>query len=396
MALNSNTEQAFINTTNNSGIITVPPASSSQGRVLTFKDAVGQFGTNSLTLVCSGEDRFEDGAISKVLRENNGIIQVVASGTTWYILTGTQQNTVSVSTVQSQNISSVNISSGNLLVSSFNNTLFQQSSLVYFNSNVFAGSRVYPATTLNNTTFTPRNIQNLVLWLDAADPFNNGTIPAQSTLMSNWIDKSSFRDDATQTVLGNRPNYNTNGFINFNGSNAFFNLTDISFVVNTSFSGFIVEQRQVAPANYIMNGLNINNRALDNLHFGYRDNTTFTFAFWGADLNVGIPSFTTLATEPFRIWSLIYTGSRRTIFLNGTSLISQTFSNNLNATASGRIGNNNFVSPFFYNGNIREIIFTKPSIDGFQREQTEGYLAWKWGLQANLPASHPFRNAPPS
>ena len=146
MALNSNTEQAFINTTNNSGTITLPPASSSQGRVLTFKDAVGRFGVNALTLVCSGADRFEDGASSKVLRETYGIIQVVASGTTWYILTGTQQNTVSVSTVQSQNISSVNISSGNLLVSSFNNTIFQQSSLVYFNSNIFAGSRVYPAT----------------------------------------------------------------------------------------------------------------------------------------------------------------------------------------------------------------------------------------------------------
>ena len=396
MSLNSNTEQALINTTANSGSITLPPASSSQGRVITFKDSFGRFGVNALTLVCSGADSFEDGASSKVLRENYGIIQVVASATTWYVLTGTQQNTTTVSTLQALNVSSFSISSGNLLVSSFNNTIFQQSSLVYFNSNIFAGSRVYPATNLNIITFNPRNIQNLVLWLDGADPFGNGTIPAQSTLMSNWVDKSGFQDNATQTVLGNRPNYNTNGFMNFNGSNAFFNLTDISFVVNSSFSGFIVEQRQVSGQNYIMNGLTTN-LANQNLHIGYRNNTVLTFAFWGNDIDASsIPAFTTLATEPFRIWSLIYTGTQRTIFLNGTSVASQALTINLINTPSGRIGNNNFATPAFYSGNIREIIYTKPSIDGFQRQQTEGYLAWKWGLQANLPASHPFRNAPPS
>jgi hypothetical protein len=29
------------------------------------------------------------------------------------------------------------------------------------------------------------------------------------------------------------------------------------------------------------------------------------------------------------------------------------------------------------------------------RQVIEGYLAWKWGLTANLPAAHPFKNRPP-
>ena len=395
MALNQNTELGLINTTANAGTIVLPLTSLTPGRVITFKDSVTQFGVNALTLQTSGSDTFEDGSTTKILRENNGIIQVVASGTSWYILTGTQQDTVNISTLQALSVSSINISTNNLLVSSLNTTIYQQSTLAYFNSNIFAGSRVYPQTVLNRTTFSPRNIQNLALWLDAADPFNNGTVPAQSTLMSNWTDKSTFRDDAFQTTVGNQPNYNTNGFINFNGSNAFFNLSDISFVVNTAFSIFMVEQRQSASGNYIFNGLNANFVPLQTLHIGYRNNTGFTFAFWGVDLDAGVTAFTTLATEPFRIWSLIYTGSTRTIFLNGTSVTTQLFSNNLNATANGRIGSNNFNTPSLYSGNIREIIGTKPSIDGFVRQQTEGYLAWKWGLQANLPASHLFRNAPP-
>lgn len=29
------------------------------------------------------------------------------------------------------------------------------------------------------------------------------------------------------------------------------------------------------------------------------------------------------------------------------------------------------------------------------RQKTEGYLAWKWGLEADLPVGHPYKNAPP-
>jgi len=391
--MNYNTELALINTTANAGTILLPATSLSPGRVITFKDIVGTFNRNTLTLTTTGSDTFEDGSTQKILRESNGVIQLVASGTKWYILTGTIQHTVSVSTLQTLNISSIYISTNNLLVSSLN-TIYQQSTLAYFNSNVFAGSRVYPQTVLNRTTFSPRNIQNLALWLDGADPFGNGTVPAQSTLMSNWNDKSNFKDDAFQRVAGNRPNYNTNGFMNFNGSNAFFNLTDISFVVNSAFSAFIVEQRQTNTANYIINGLTLF-LVLQNLHIGYRNNTGFTFAFWGNDLDASVAGFTTLATEPFRIWSLIYTGVQRTIFLNGSPVSTFPNTQNLLNTPSGRIGNNNWEAQQYYSGNIREIIFTKPSIDGFVRQQTEGYLAWKWGLQANLPASHPFKNAPP-
>ena len=29
-------------------------------------------------------------------------------------------------------------------------------------------------------------------------------------------------------------------------------------------------------------------------------------------------------------------------------------------------------------------------------EKAEGYIAWKWGLQGNLPVSHPYKNAAPT
>jgi hypothetical protein len=49
-----------------------------------------------------------------------------------------------------------------------------------------------------------------------------------------------------------------------------------------------------------------------------------------------------------------------------------------------------FMSRFFI-GNIAEFIYYPAGITNRQREQIEGYLAQKWGLQANLPAGSPGR-----
>jgi hypothetical protein len=42
-----------------------------------------------------------------------------------------------------------------------------------------------------------------------------------------------------------------------------------------------------------------------------------------------------------------------------------------------------------------EIILYTTNISTQQRQELEGYLAWKWGLQRSLPSSHPFFNFPP-
>ena len=55
------------------------------------------------------------------------------------------------------------------------------------------------------------------------------------------------------------------------------------------------------------------------------------------------------------------------------------------------VGSNSDGSRTFYNGAIGEIIVTDSDSNEI-RQKTEGYLAQKWGLGANLPSSHPFKN----
>jgi hypothetical protein len=89
----------------------------------------------------------------------------------------------------------------------------------------------------------------------------------------------------------------------------------------------------------------------------------------------------------------IATGAQ-TVWRNGTLQNSRTIS------LVSRLLTGTFIGSFvgtaeFYSGTIAEIIVYNAALTITQREQVEGYLSWKWGLVANLPPNHPFRNTPP-
>ena len=50
----------------------------------------------------------------------------------------------------------------------------------------------------------------------------------------------------------------------------------------------------------------------------------------------------------------------------------------------------------FLNANHAEHVFTTSVLSTEDRQKLEGYLAWKWGLEANLPAGHPYESTPPT
>ena len=54
------------------------------------------------------------------------------------------------------------------------------------------------------------------------------------------------------------------------------------------------------------------------------------------------------------------------------------------------------ISAPYINAYYYEVLVYNTALSVAQRQQVEGYLAWKWGLQSNLPANHPFKLFPPS
>jgi hypothetical protein len=86
------------------------------------------------------------------------------------------------------------------------------------------------------------------------------------------------------------------------------------------------------------------------------------------------------------------------LWQNGTLAASTAFSNGT-ATAPTQLGISEYFGTFGvapYIGDIAEIIYYSVSLSNPQREQAEGYLAWKWGINASLPSSHPYKLFPPS
>ena len=47
-------------------------------------------------------------------------------------------------------------------------------------------------------------------------------------------------------------------------------------------------------------------------------------------------------------------------------------------------------------GTLQELIIYSTTLSITQRQQVEGYLAWKWTLQSSLPTTHPYKLFPPS
>jgi len=88
------------------------------------------------------------------------------------------------------------------------------------------------------------------------------------------------------------------------------------------------------------------------------------------------------------IYSVVYDGSAGTRFVTGTAyppVQTQAPGTALNTAQTFSIGKNTSCNLQYF-----ECILFSIDLTTSQRQQIEGYLAWKWGLQANLPAGHPY------
>jgi hypothetical protein len=50
----------------------------------------------------------------------------------------------------------------------------------------------------------------------------------------------------------------------------------------------------------------------------------------------------------------------------------------------------------YWDGDIHEVLLYDNALSDTDRQKIEGYLAWKWGLQADLPSGHPYKSAAPA
>jgi hypothetical protein len=123
--------------------------------------------------------------------------------------------------------------------------------------------------------------------------------------------------------------------------------------------------------------------------------------FIRTDGNVTIRNHTPLSnTGAFNNTQRIYvwgdTGSRVMGYFNSAGAVhaDYTRSGTITPTRFGMGGTVGATPGAFLDCDVNELIITS-FMDDQLRQLMEGYLAWRWGLQALLPASHPFASCEP-
>ena len=235
----------------------------------------------------------------------------------------------------------------------------------------------------------------LQLWLDATD---STTLTTTGSSVSQWRDKSSYGNNASQTTAALQPTLTSTAINGLPALSLSSDQLDIPSLVLTG-QGYTFFAAATMTTSTASNGRLLAAKATGifsdafyptNWTILMRSGTSanLTAVHNSVQLsNIGSVSYST----PFIVDSELNAGVR--IFINGTAAGSSATSSDLNTTAGVRIGNDMEGSngTQYWNGLIGEIICGRELSDA-EKQLVRGYLAWKWGTTASLPNDHPYKS----
>lgn len=239
------------------------------------------------------------------------------------------------------------------------------------------------------TLWTPADITT-ALWLDAAD---SNTVTLSSGYVSQWADKSGNSNHAAQGNASYRPVVQSAGI---NGVNT------LSFDGDSfSLTSQITTARAAFFVTYALNGStatssndevsSILGRVTASQHhlFVRTTLTDYTISIDGgisqsghasvdggslaAGMNIDL-SLSAAQKADKRLWCVDW-DSNQTFDLVAALITDYTYR---------------------LRGQVGELIVLSSVPDTATRQLIEGYLAWKWGLEANLPSGHPYESGAPA
>jgi hypothetical protein len=264
-----------------------------------------------------------------------------------------------------------------------------------------------------SSLWTPTQLTSTV-WLDAADA---ATITLNGSNVSQWRDKSGNNRHASQstaswqplfvpTGMNGLPTLQTDGgdflsiglrfglFQNVSGATiAIVIKYSFGAYVTNAFSAFVSTGASFTTTRFgltpssTLNSLATAGRRLDTDSFAVAESSTTRISASG----VGI----------IEVGNADYANARANHFTNGTqdatNVIFQTAGNtdNTPAQATSLFAINSTQNQLPSGCQISEVLMFNSTLSTTDRQKLEGYLAWKWGVVASLPAGHPYKNSLP-
>jgi hypothetical protein len=238
--------------------------------------------------------------------------------------------------------------------------------------------------------WTPAQIST-AFWVDADDI---STITLSGSNVTQWNDKSGNGNNAVQATPAKQPAYSSTGF-NSKPSVNFFNGSQL--IVSTGTFGPNISMFSAVKLNtglsFYIRLINISATADQYGFLGALNNNFATFFGSGSswnDISVNSPAVSVTSNNILEVVNPT-SGSDATPYVNG---IAQNAKVGTMGTATGlQLSEGGGQS---WEGPVAEIVIVNSGVSTTVRQQIEGYLAWKWGLEGNLPNDHPYKNSPPT
>jgi len=256
-----------------------------------------------------------------------------------------------------------------------------------------------PNAATNRAVFTPRQISGCQLLLDGVDPNGTGVLPITGSTVSIWNDKSG---NARNVTGSGTPTFLSGGGINFNGTNAFYTNTNFAYNLSTR-SVFLVAKvntyKQYAGLiTFIPNPTSdVDQNSITGMSVETAANTSLSFnQYLGGPAPVYMSILTASLTN-VNLYNDNMNGTIGTGFVNGNTITNITTATIAGTTSGFGVGTRwqgSMSLSYLFTGAIYEIILYSGPLSTTQRQQVEGYLAWKWGLISSLPNGHPYKQPP--
>jgi len=225
------------------------------------------------------------------------------------------------------------------------------------------------------------------LWLDASD---YSTITESGGSVDQWDDKSGNDRHVSQGTNPKKPTYSATGFdggtkpsIAFDGGDTL-NRSSITGTAAGEWSVFaVIDDQSVDGYDYLFTTFGTTEqRFMLGTGGPQYNNQADGNADAGATFVAGEQQVAYEATTDARVW-------RDGTQIAGAAYTYTATDANGNWAVGSRGGSDYMV------GDICELIFLPGKATAETRQRIEGYLAWKWGLEADLPSGHPYETFAP-
>lgn len=248
--------------------------------------------------------------------------------------------------------------------------------------------------------WTPLQIPSCGLWLDGLDAT---TLTFSGSNITQWSDKSGLSKHATQATPSNGPTYvNDGGYPSVRFTKAESQVlagpgtfTSVRYGVFVVYRGASVADGQTVFFDYKRQSPTAGASAFSHyLVAGLRTSRTVYVETPATFKDAAYTSFTTSRV----LWGHVDSPENpfsNNFYLTGTVLGQTNYNGGGSNIATDEFGYTLSRSGSFFDGFICEVLvyLTEPTTE--QRQQIEGYLAARWGLQADLPSNHPYKTSSP-